>query len=96
LQPYTIVQLRQRYARDQWIEVQAGTDRGFVYGASIKDIREAEEEEWARIQNSRDRATFETFLRRFPGGAFATEATRRRDQLAAAQQQQQPPQQPQP
>jgi hypothetical protein len=86
LQPYTIVQLRARYVRDQWIEVQVGTERGFVFGGSIKDIREAEEEEWARVQNSRDRAAFETFLRRFPGGAFATEAARRRDQLAAAPQ----------
>ena len=72
--------------------------RGLLAAAGRKPDggREAEEEEWARIQNSRDRATFETFLRRFPGGAFTTEASRRRDQLAAAPQPQQPPPQPQP
>jgi hypothetical protein len=84
LQPFTVVVLRQRYARDAWMEVQVGAERGFVFGNAMKDIREAEEEEWARIQNSRDRGAYELFLRRFPGGAFANEATRRRDQLAAA------------
>jgi hypothetical protein len=84
LQPYTVVTLRGPYTAAAWVEIQAGTDRGFVIGNALRNIRDAEEEEWARVKDSRDRAVFETFLRRFPGGAFANEAARRRDQLARA------------
>lgn len=84
LEPFTTVILRGRYIRDQWVEVQVGNERGYLVANMIKDVREAEEEEWARIRDSRDRATFEVFLRRFPNGYFVNEATRRRDQLARA------------
>jgi hypothetical protein len=72
----------------QWFRISTadGKLRGFVFGDSIKDMREAEADEWGRIKNTKQSAAVAGFLRRYPSGAYADQAKALREQLVKNEQ----------
>jgi hypothetical protein len=60
----------------QWYRVASadGKLHGFVFGDAIRDIREAEADEWSRIKDAKQSAVIAGFLRRYPSGSHSDQA----------------------
>lgn len=71
-----------------WFRVETPAGSGWVFGSALREGPSVPTEDsafWRSIENSRDPADYETYLRNFPGGRFVLAARERLAQLANPQ-----------
>lgn len=71
-----------------WVRVETPAGAGWVFGSALREGPSVPTEDtafWRSIENSRDPADYEAYLRNFPGGRFIAAARERLAQIANPQ-----------